>query len=222
VLNHVFRGTNQFFAGIDKDLSLLSPVERRRDSLSNKSTDLFREVFDTFFEFLWNLLTRLHHGVHHHHISNTSNGLFLRFVKLFGVLSLQSGFTTTLLFLRCGIHSKVRFNIVDLGLYTSLSSDLAQLLLIGNNFLSLDLGFELLDLFKLLYLVSDFLLQFSLESRQGIILRSFFLCAASYACGDFVRFFLGSAITHFQNSFFLFFKLYGILRTSIIMLLRTF
>ena len=205
MLNHFFRCSNQFFAGADEDISLLSPVEGRA-SITKKCAKLLREVLDTFFELFRNLLTRLHHCVHDDHISNTSNGLFLTFVKFFGVLFLQGIFRTRLVFLRLGVQSEVRFNIIDLGLDCGFGSNLAQLLLVGNNFLSLDLSFKLLDLLKLLDLVPDLFLQFSLESRQGII--SVLICAASYACGDSVDFLLlGSAITHFQNSFFLLFKL---------------
>jgi hypothetical protein len=96
------------------------------------------------------------------------------------------------------VESKVALDIIDFGLNGSLSCNLAQLLLICDDLLSLDLGLELLDLLKLLDLVSDLLLHFSLEGTQRI--RHVLLCVN---CGDFRFQLLGSAITHFQNSFFL-------------------
>ena len=137
--------------------------------------------------------------MHDDHVGNASYSRLFTLVEFFGVLLFQLSLRVGSSLLGFLEQRKITLNVIDLGLNGSLSSNLAQLLLICDNLFALDLGLELLDLFKLLDLVSDLLLHFSLEWTQQIK-SSIAWCAI---CGDFVGFhLLGSAITHFQNSFF--------------------
>jgi hypothetical protein len=189
VVNLFFGRCNQLGPAFDEAVSLLSPVQWIC-TIVEELVQAIREVLDTLFKILRNLLTAFEHGMHCDHVGNgshcgqlgSSNILCLLFFELFDLGSFSG--------LRYLVQVKVGLDLDHLELDIILGSDLALLLLIRDDLLLLDLFLKLEDGVDLLLLISKLLVELLLEGAADVLVDDNF-------------FWLGSASRlHSSNLFF--------------------
>jgi hypothetical protein len=193
--NLIFGRCNQLGPAFDEAVSLLSPVQWIC-TIIEELIQTIREVLDTLFKILRNLLIAFEHGMHCDHVSNGSHRGQLSSGNILCLLFFEIFNLGTLIGLRYLVQVKVGLNLDHLDLDIILGSDLALLLLIWDDLLLLDLLLKLQDGIDLLLLISKLLVELILERAHGVLVDDNF-------------FLLGSASSlHSSNLFFLIFKLY--------------
>ena len=99
----VLRSVGELGPVLDEAVSLGSPVDSSLSSYQD-FVKTFREMLDTFLEFVWNLLSALVHGMHSDHVGNGSHGRLFGIAQLLGVLLLHLVLTGGVFSLRLSIE----------------------------------------------------------------------------------------------------------------------
>lgn len=177
---------------IDEKISFLSPMNLSLNSCL-ELVNAFSKVSNTLFDFLWKRLTIFKKRCHSNHICNNGNCGLSGISNIFGVLFCLFLFVFLFFIFTLFINIKITLDFSDFIFDCFFLLDFLKLFFIGNDLIFLYFFFKINNFFQFLLLVPDLFLQLSLETAD-------FGLGINLTCAIFVNF-LGSAWTHFKNSF---------------------